>query len=178
MSFLKGNKNQKKRVLSVVGLVFLIVAVFAGIVLVQQNQDIREDAAGGCKYQTDRASCESSCVPKSNGESYSCRWGKSGCVETSNLCGGGQGQGSSTCSQLGGTCMGRDSGICYKNYTQTSDCGTQAYCCYGTETIDCVEGIEKITYCGVGLFNCKKTMIQTCEGGHFVTTKSCKCRID
>jgi len=145
MKFLKSNKNQKRKVLSIVGLVFLIVAVLAGIVLVQQNQDIREDAAGGCKFQTDRASCEGLCVPKSNGESYKCRWGKSGCVETSNQCGGG-GQGGGACSKLGGICMKRSSETCTKTTKQTVDCGNNAYCCYGATSTTIPSGPTPTTH--------------------------------
>ncbi len=185
MKFLKGNKNQKKRVLSIVGLVFLIVAVFAGIVLVQENQDIREDAAGGCKYQTDRASCEGSCVPKSNGESYKCRWGKNGCVETSNQCGGGGGGAATTCAQLSGTCMSPFS--CTGRVAPTSDCTNNSErCCYAfaapgatTHPSTCRHGDTVVQICGAGwihgqiLTPCVKKQTKVCVYGNWEVRRRC-----
>lgn len=194
MSFLKGNKNKKKRILSIVGLIFLIVAVFAGIVLVQENQDIREDAATGCKFITNVKDCKGACgAAKSNGNRFECRWDTKNdkCEETSKKCGG-QGQGSVTCSQLGGTCMGQTSGTCTKTMKQTADCGNYAYCCYGatsttipsgptptTHSSTCRHGDSITQICGAGwvygqiLTPCIKKQTKVCVYGNWEIRVRC-----
>jgi hypothetical protein len=79
--------NKSKRILSIFSLVFLIVAVVAALVLVRQNQDIREDAAGGCKFIDDAKECRTSCGLPKNGKQYKCKMIKGKCAESGKLCG-------------------------------------------------------------------------------------------
>ncbi|KKP47639.1 MAG: hypothetical protein UR39_C0003G0041 [Candidatus Woesebacteria bacterium GW2011_GWA1_33_30] len=66
----KVNKVNRKKIFSIVGLIFLIVAVLVGLYLVKQNQNIEEEAAAGCKYNYDRESCANACsTSKKTGKS-------------------------------------------------------------------------------------------------------------
>lgn len=81
-------KNKKLLIVLVVAL----LALTAGIILVRQNQDMREDASGlGCKDNTSAAQCRSACSQKigtgKNNLAYHCRWTKDGkCVKTNKKC--------------------------------------------------------------------------------------------
>ena len=181
--------NKKKKVVSIVSLVFLIVAVLAGIVLVQQNQNIREDAAGGCKFITDRGECTSSCgMVKPNGSVYKCKWDNrtGSCRDGNNLCDSGGGGGALTCAQLGGSCRGQGSAPCTQNIRATADCGGAAYCCYGTVASPigtthpsvCTHGATSSQICGIGqlLGNqlpCVKKVTKVCVYGSWEIRSRC-----
>jgi len=197
MTLLKGNKNKNKnkKILSIIGLVFLIVAVFAGIVLVQENQDIREDAAGiKCSNIKDMRSCEGTCGPtKSNGQSFECRWGKNGCVETSKLCNGGGG------ASLSAVCSGQCAETCSGGTTATMsrDCMNQypaKYCCVVNPTFplpsdaggagpipnaECHEREQQRRPCGFGIKDgkvCLKSYSRVCTSSLWGKWSACTCK--
>jgi len=79
-------KISKTKFLKVVGLIILIVSFIVGLVLVKENQDIRENASvGGCKYSSDRKSCLATCSYTSGNK---CRWdlGNNKCEEGNKPC--------------------------------------------------------------------------------------------
>ena len=174
-----------------VGLVFLVVAVLAGIILVQQNQDIREEAATGCQYKTN---CEGCGGTKSNGQSFKCKLIKGKCAESGELCDGGGGGGSlpDTC---GGTCI-NSGAYCPRSVTMTRDCMNQypaKYCCPPaiggpiaslnpaptTHYSICTHGASVTQICGVGwihgqiLTPCVKKQTKVCVYGNWEVRSRC-----
>ncbi|NCO12353.1 MAG: hypothetical protein GW754_04630 [Candidatus Pacebacteria bacterium] len=85
---MKKNFKKKKKLLLIFSLVILVAGLFAGIILVKQNQDINSEASGGCKGITSARECAKSCSPikGKNNKSYKCAFRKDGCVETSKEC--------------------------------------------------------------------------------------------
>lgn len=148
-------KKKGFKLSSVIGLVLLIAAVIAGLYLVRQNQNIEEDAAGlGCRsYNNDKDACNSSCGGfKKDGSSYKCRFGKNGCVETSQKCTGGGGGGTvnTTCANLGNgaKCVG-NSETCLGAKIKTTDCFD--YCCISQNELPsetgCTPGDQRTVKC-------------------------------
>jgi len=96
-----------KVIATILGLFLLVGGVGAGVMLTQQNQDIREQASGGCSSNTSRSSCESSCgSPKADGKTYTCRWSteQGACKESGNVCTNGTGEDNSREEITGGNC--------------------------------------------------------------------------
>lgn len=95
-----------KVIATILGLFLLVGGLGAGILLVDQNQNINEEAAqaDGCKSITDKNSCNNSCgTKKADGKSYRCRWTNAGsCSESGQECGTGGGDTKTVCENQGG----------------------------------------------------------------------------
>lgn len=83
-------KMKGKLVFKLVFVVVVVFAIIAGIILIKQNQNINENAAGiGCKNANSAKGCSTTCSPPKGkkDQSFKCRWTKNGeCVESGKLC--------------------------------------------------------------------------------------------
>lgn len=130
-----------KVIATILGLFLLVGGLGAGTMLVQQNQDIREQAAGGCGSNTTSSACGKSCSPvKKDGNSYECKWIDGECKESSKECGDGGGGGNTkdSCESSGGYWCDR--------VVDVYGIGVPAFCVSNSGNITCAQQANNLGY--------------------------------